>query len=74
MEQEIKFVKLHGKNLREYYDRLDGNIYFKNAETGMFEIADGFSFGELQYAYNYCMLKLIWVQGPSLGTEIKVNY
>lgn len=74
MENEINFVKLHQSNLREYFDRLDGNIYFKNTETGLFEVADGFTFGELQYAYNSCMLKLVWIQGPSLGTEIKLNY
>lgn len=74
MEQEIEFVKLNERNLREYYDRLDGNIYFKNAETGLFEVADDYNFGDLQYAYTYCMLKLIWIPGPNLGTEIKVNY
>jgi hypothetical protein len=74
MENEINFVKLHQSNLREYFDRLDGNIYFKNMETGLFEVADGFTFGELQYAYNNCMLKLVWIQGPSLGTDIKLNY
>ena len=73
MEQVIKFVKLNGKNLREYYDRLDGNIYIKNTETDLFEVADGFSFGELQSAFD-CRFKLIWIQGSNLGTELKVNY
>ena len=74
MEQEIEFVKLNERNLREYYDRLDGTIYFKNAETGLFEVAEDFTFGDLRYAYTYCMLKLIWIPGPSLGTELRINY
>lgn len=74
MENEIKFVKLHKHNLREYFNRLDGNIYFKTVDSESFEVADDFTYSDLLFAYNVDMVKLIWIEGQSLGTNVKVDY
>lgn len=74
MENTVSFVKIDDYNLKHYYNKIDGNIYFKNAETGLFEVADGLTYEELCDAMNFCFIKLIWIAGPSLGTEVRVNY
>lgn len=73
MENEISFVKIDDYNLNEYYQRVDGNLYMKNPDTGAFDVVDDFTCDELLDYLIFCQGKLIWIAGFSLGT-VNVKY
>ena len=68
------FIKINPKNLKSYYSRLDGNLYFKVPEAESFDVVDGFSYEDLIEGMTHSDIKLIWIQGPCLGTGLKVSY
>lgn len=66
-----KFIEIDCQNLKDYYNRLDGNLYFHTTETELFEVVDGFSYEELKEGLASHQINIIWIAGPCLDTSIK---
>lgn len=73
MESITNFVKIDDYNLSKYFNEVDGNIYMKNPNTGVFDVVDGFDYDDLLDYLIFCQGKLIFIPGFSLGS-VKVNY
>jgi hypothetical protein len=66
-------VKVTINNLHKLYARPDGNIYFRRVGEERYEVNDGWEFEDLFDAMCYGQVELIWIAGPSLGTEVEVE-
>lgn len=61
------FCKVDVHNINKYYNKPDGNLYFKVVEDSGpdYEVVDGFELDELKAALAHGNIELIWVSGEA---------
>lgn len=72
----MTYTKVTKKNLNFLYNSERGNLYFrrrKYGDKGTFEVADCFSEEDLNRALTARTIDLIFIPGPSLGTNVEVD-
>ena len=72
----IRYTKVTKKNLSFLYNSERGNLYFrrrKYGDKGTYEVVDSFSEEDLTQALSARTIDLIFVEGPSLGTNVEVD-
>lgn len=72
----ITYTKVNKKNLNFLYNSERGNLYFrrrKYGDKGTYEVADCFSEEDLAQALSARTIDLIFIPGPSLGTNVEVD-
>ena len=69
------YTKVTIANLKELYYNPKGNLYFRipllNKEK--YEVCEGFDFSDLYKSLIYDECELIYIEGPSLGTNVEVS-
>lgn len=74
MEVDMKvknYTKVNSKNLKELYNNPKGNIYV--TEDGKtYEVVDGFELYEIREAMLAGFAGFIYIEGPSLGTNVEL--
>ena len=69
----INYVKVNVHNLRKLYDCHWGNLYFRSIGKKHYDVVDDWEFEDLYDALCYEQIEMIWIDGPSLGTEVEVE-
>ena len=72
----IRYTKVNKKNLNFLYNSERGNLYFrrrKYGDKGTYEVVDCFSCEDLAAALTARTIELIFIEGPSLGTNVEVD-
>ena len=74
----ITYTEVTTRNVTRLYKRPDGNLYFRDRDAvkyrgdKSFQVVDGFMLDELKYALKLGQVDMIWIAGPSLGTNVEV--
>ena len=69
----IRHIKVTTKNLRFLYSSESGNLYFRQyGKNKPYEVVDDWTFEDLYDGICYEQIELIWIEGPSLGTNVEV--
>ena len=69
----INYVKVNTRNLRLFYDRIDGNLYFRTLGAVAYEVVDDWTFEDLYDGLCYEQIEMVWIEGPCLGTNVEVE-
>jgi hypothetical protein len=68
------YVKVLGPTaIKKYYDDLNGNLYYAGKKENTYQVVDGFQWYELYNALAASKIKLIYIEGPSLGTNVEIE-
>ncbi len=63
----MSYTKINKRNVKRFYSRFDGNLYFKPTMSNRaFQVVDGFSYEDLVDALCTGSIKMIWVKGPAM--------
>ena len=67
MKNRAVVIDVTVRNLEEYYNDPNGNIYFRMVESpdSDYQVADGFDLDELKAAIAYGHIEVIYVSGPA---------
>lgn len=72
--------KIDRRNLKTHINLTVGNLYFRPAQHGRkanpkapYEVVEGFSYEELYDMLREDKVDMIWIEGPSLGTDVVVD-
>lgn len=72
--------KIDRRNLKTHINLTVGNLYFRPAQRGRkadpkapYEVVEGFSYEELYEMLREDKVDMIWIEGPSLGTDVVVD-
>ena len=69
-----KYTKILGSTaLEKYYNDPNGKIYFAYNSEDTYQVADSFLYYELNSKLCAGLIKLIYIEGPSLGTNVEVE-
>jgi hypothetical protein len=74
----ITYAKVTTRNVTALAKRTNGNLYFRDCDAvkyrgdKSFQVVDGFMLDELKYALKLGQVDMIWIAGPSLGTNVEV--
>lgn len=74
----ITYTKVTTRNVTALAKRANGNLYFRDRDAvkyrrdKSFQVVDGFMLDELKYALKLGQVDLIWIAGPSLGTNVEI--
>jgi hypothetical protein len=74
----ITYTNVTTRNVTKLSKRTDGNLYFRDRNAvkyrgdKSFQVVDGFMLDELKYALKLGQVDMIWIAGPSLGTNVEV--
>jgi hypothetical protein len=74
----ITYTKVTTRNVTALAKRTNGNLYFRDRDAvkyrgdKSFQVVDGFMLDELKYALKLGQVDMIWIAGPSLGTNVEV--
>jgi hypothetical protein len=74
----ITYTNVTTRNVTRLSKRTDGNLYFRDRNAvkyrgdKSFQVVDGFMLDELKYALKLGQVDMIWIAGPSLGTNVEV--
>ena len=74
----ITYTNVTTRNVTRLAKRTDGNLYFRDSDAvkyrgdKSFQVVDGFMLDELKYALKLGQVDMIWIAGPSLGTNVEV--
>lgn len=66
------------RNVTTLAKRTNGNLYFRDRDAAKyrgdksFQVVDGFTIDELKCALKLGQIDMIWIAGPSLGTNVEV--
>ncbi len=75
----IRYKKIDLRNLKTHVNLTVGNLYFrpkakkKKDPVLPYEVVEGFSYDELYAMIREGNTEMIWIEGPSLGTNVKVD-
>jgi hypothetical protein len=68
------YTKVNTKNVTRLYNKTNGNLYFRDTRTGKnYQVVEDFMLDELKYALKLGQVEMIWIEGPSLGTDVEVE-
>jgi hypothetical protein len=74
----ITYTNVTTRNVTRLAKREDGNLYFRDRDAvkyrgdKSYQVVDGFMLDELKYALKLGQVDMIWIEGPSLGTNVEV--
>lgn len=60
-----QITKIDQYNLRRYFNRADGNLYYKEPKSDNFQILDGFDLEEC-YLAMINKTEFIWIEGEAI--------
>jgi hypothetical protein len=66
------YVKVNTANIKKLYENPNGNLYYAGKKEDTYQVVDGFLWWELYTPLASGRIKLIYIEGPSLGTGIKI--
>jgi hypothetical protein len=75
----IRYKKIDLRNLKTHVNLTVGNLYFrpkakkKKDPVLLYEVVEGFSYEELYAMIREGNIEMIWIEGPSLGTNVRVD-
>lgn len=75
----MRYKKIDRRNLKTHINLTVGNLYFrpkakkKKDPVLPYEVAEGFSYEELYSMIREGSIEMIWIEGPSLGTNVRVD-
>ena len=75
----MRYKKIDRRNLKTHVNLTVGNLYFrpkakkKKDPVLPYEIVEGFSYEELYTMIREGNTEMIWIEGPSLGTNVRVD-
>ena len=75
----IRYKKIDLRNLKTHINLTVGNLYFrpkakkKKDPILPYEVVDGFSYEELYALMREGKTEMIWIEGPCLGTNVRVD-
>ena len=75
----IRYKKIDLRNLKTHINLTVGNLYFrpkakkKKDPVLPYEVVEGFSYEELYAMIREGNTEMIWIEGPSLGTNVRVD-
>lgn len=73
------YVKVDTRNVTRLYKKANGNLYFRDTDAvkyrgdRSFQVVEGFMLEELKYALKLGQVEMVWIEGPCLGTDVKVE-
>lgn len=73
------YKKIDLRNLKTHVNLTAGNLYFrpkakkKKDPVLPYEVVEGFSYEELYLMLREGNTEMIWIEGPSLGTNVRIN-
>lgn len=74
----ITYTNVTTRNVTALAKRTNGNLYFRDRNAAKyrveksFRVVEGFMLDELKYALKLGQVDMIWIAGPSLGTNVEV--
>lgn len=74
----LTYTKVTTRNVTALAKRINGNLYFRDRDAvryrgdKSFQVVDDFMLDELKYALKLGQVDMIWIAGPSLGTNVEV--
>ena len=69
----MAYTKVTKKNLRSLYDNEKGNLYFRRVGKKSYEVVEDWLYEDLYDGLCYEQIELIYIEGPSLGTDVEVD-
>lgn len=75
----MRYKKIDLRNLKTHVNLTVGNLYFrpkakrKKDPILPYAVAEGFSYEELYAMIRSGTTEMIWIEGPSLGTNVTVD-
>jgi hypothetical protein len=66
------YVQVNPANIKKLYENPNGNLYYAGKKEDTYQVVDGFLWWELYTPLASGRIKLIYIEGPSLGTGIKI--
>jgi hypothetical protein len=75
MEVNMKvtnYTKVNPANIKKLYENPNGNLYYAGKKEDTYQVVDGFLWWELYTPLASGRIKLIYIEGPSLGTGVEI--
>jgi hypothetical protein len=66
------YVKVNPANIKKLYENPNGNLYYAGKKEDTYQVVDGFLWWELYTPLASGRIKLIYIEGPSLGTGVEI--
>ena len=66
------YTKVNPANLKKLYENPNGNLYFAGKKENIYQVVDGFLWWEIYKPLVASRIKLIYIEGPSLGTGVEI--
>lgn len=70
---KVNPVNLKTVDLKKLYNNPNGNLYYAGKKEDTYQIVEGFLWSELYNALVAGRIKLIYIEGPSLGTNVEIE-
>lgn len=67
------YTKVNPVNLKKLYNDPNGNLYYAGKKENTYQVVDGFQWWELYNALVASKIKLVYIEGPSLGTNVEIE-
>jgi hypothetical protein len=67
------YVKVNPANIKKLYENPNGNLYYAGKKEDTYQVVDGFLWWELYTPLASGRIKLIYIEGPSLGTNVEIE-
>ena len=73
------YTKVNTRNVTRLYKKANGNLYFRDTDAAKyrgdrrFQVVEDFMLDELKYALKLGQVEMVWIEGPSLGTDVEVE-
>lgn len=71
----ISYTRVTTENLKELYNNTEGNLYYRISDfpPSIYDVVDGFDYEELLEGLVSGECELIYIAGPSLGINVKIE-
>ena len=66
------YTKVNPANIKKLYENPNGNLYYAGKKEDTYQVVDGFLWWELYTPLASGRIKLIYIEGPSLGTGVEI--
>ena len=67
------YTKVNPANIKKLYENPNGNLYYAGKNEDTYQVVDGFLWWELYTPLASGRIKLIYIEGPSLGTNVELE-
>ena len=66
------YTKVNPANIKKLYENPNGNLYYAGKNEDTYQVVDGFLWWELYTPLASGRIKLIYIEGPCLGTGVEI--